>query len=374
MTSQPPPGDPGQPGPGQQPPQSQPDEPQAPWGQQPGQPQQPWGGQPGQPQQPWGQQPGQAQPPQQPWGQQPPPPGQQPGQPQQPWGQQPPPGWGQQPGQPGWGQQPPPPWGRPQQGYGAPYGAPAARRTVDFSKVGLFDRIIAGSAVLFTLFLLLPWYSFGEAGLGGFDNTTNGFSDAVGGRGLFTFEVGYTTGPSFLAWLLLVATAVWVLLPAFATVRVPVPHSVVTAGLTGLALVLFLITWIDALSLADGPDADAGFSVVAFLALLTVLAAFVLAMLTALPVLRGRKAAGGDAPSGHQQPGRQQSGYQQPGHQQPQPGQPQSGYQGQQPYGQQPPYAQPQQPPYPAQPSHPQQPPYGGPGTPPADPGRDRGV
>ncbi|MBN1093903.1 hypothetical protein JKP75_15885 [Blastococcus sp. TML/M2B] len=141
--------------------------------------------------------------------------------------------------------------------------------------------------MLFTLFMLLPWYGFEGEGLDGFDTTTNGFSDAVGGRGLFTFEIGYATGPAVLAWLLLLAAAVWVLLPAFTTVRVPVPHRVVTVGLTGLALLLFLITWIDALALADGPGDEVGFSVVAFLALLTAVAAVVLAVLALLRPQRG---------------------------------------------------------------------------------------
>lgn len=280
MTSQPPPppGGPGQPGPGQ-PPHGQ---------------------------QPWGQQPAQ---PQQPWGQQPPPP-------QQPWGQQPPQG------------------GYAQPGYGAPGGPGRAKTAVDFSKVGLFERLIAGSALLFTLFMVLPWYGFDEEGLGieDVDSSTNGFSDTVGFGG-FTFDVGYATWPAILAWLLLLAAAVWVLLPAFRDVRLPVPRALVTAGLTGLAFLLFLITWIDQLGLNDGPDDDAGFSIVAFLALLTVLAATVLAVLRALPELRARKAAGGSAPGGHA------PGVQQPG----QPPQPYGQAPQQQPYQQQPP-GQPGQP------------------------------
>jgi hypothetical protein len=311
MTSQPPPppGGPGQPGPGDQPPQQPPyGQPQPPWGQQP---QQPWGQQPAQPQQPWGQQPAQ---------------------PQQPWGQQP--------------QQP---WGQPPQGAYAPpgSGAPGSRRTsVDLSKVGLLERLIAGSALLFTLFMLLPWYGFDDDGFEDVDASTNGFSDAVG-FGDFTFDVGYATWPSILAWLLLLAAAVWVLLPAVTTVRVPVPRSVVTAGLTVLAALLFLITWIDQLGLTDGPDDEAGFSVVAFLALLTVLTATVLAVLRALPELRARKAAGGQAP-GAPHPGASHPGDQPP-----------------QGYGQTPP-----QPPY-QQPYPPTQPPPGSqpPPPPPAAPG-----
>ncbi len=299
-------------------------------------PQPPPGGQ--QPPPPWGQQPPQPygqQPQQQPWGQQPQQPYGQPQQPPPPWGQQPPPGqqWGPQPQQP-WGTPPQDPYGRPP--YGPPGGPGRGTTSVDFSKVGLNEWIIAGCALLFTLFMVLPWYGFDGGGLDGFDTSTNGFSDAVGGRGLFTFEIGYATGPAVLAWLLLLATAVWVLLPAFSTVRLPVPRTVVTAGLTGLAMLLFLITWFDQLALADGPDDDVGFSVVAFLALLSVLAATVLAVLALLPELRARKA-------GPQPP--------QPQPYQPQPYQPQ-------------PYQQPPPPPPPAQS-----------GTPPVDPGRpDREV
>ena len=220
---------------------------------------------------------------------QPPPPPGGPGQPGP--GDQPPYGQPQQP----WGQQP---WGQPPQGGYAPpgHGAPTGSRTsVDFSKVGLLERLIAGSALLFTLFMVLPWYGFDDDGIEDVDASTNGFSDAVG-FGDFTFAVGYATWPAVLAWLLLLAAAVWVLLPAFTTVRVPVPHGVVTAGLAGLAALLFLITWIDQLGLTEGPDEEAGFSVVAFLALLTVLAAAVLA------VLRARKAAGRQAPYPYEQP------------------------------------------------------------------------
>ncbi|SDE29487.1 hypothetical protein SAMN05660485_00478 [Blastococcus fimeti] len=310
------------------------------------------------------------QPPQPPpggYGQQPPPPwGQQPpqpyGQPQQPYGQQQPPPWGQQPPPgPQWGPPPQQPWGTPPQDpYGRPpYGPPGrpgrGTTSVDFSKVGLNEWIIAGCAVLFTLFMVLPWYGFDGEGLDGFDTSTNGFSDAVGGRGLFTFEIGYATGPAVLAWLLLLATAVWVLLPAFTTVRLPVPRTVVTAGLTGLALLLFLITWIDQLGLADGPDDDVGFSVVALLALLSVLAATVLAVLALLLELRARKAAGGAPAAGTAPPQHGQQPYGPPGQQQaaPQPYQPQ-------------PYQQPPPPP----------PPPARPGTPPpVDPGQpDRGV
>jgi hypothetical protein len=223
------------------------------------------------PQQP---QPQQPQPGQQPWGQQPPPP------PQQPWGQQP-----QQP----WGQQP----------QGGPGQTARSRSSLDFSRVPLFDRLIAGSALLFTLFMLLPWYGLDDGGLEGVDASTNGFNDSVGFAG-FSVDIGYATWPAVLAWLLLVAAAAWALLPLFTTVRVPVPSTFVTAGLTGLALLLFLITWIDQLGLADGPGDEVGFSVIAFLALLTVIGAFVLALLRALPDLRARKATGGAQPAaGH---------------------------------------------------------------------------
>jgi hypothetical protein len=172
-----------------------------------------------------------------------------------------------------------------------------------------------------TLFMLLPWYGFDDDGFEEVDASTNGFSDTVG-FGDFTFDIGYATWPAVLAWLLLLAAAVWVVLPAFTTVRAPVPRSVVTAGLTGLAALLFLITWIDQLGLTDGPDEEAGFSIVAFLALLTVVAGAVLAVLRALPDLRARK-AGGRAPGAPQPGGQPPQGYghapQQPPYQQPYP-------------------------------------------------------
>lgn len=220
-----------------------------------------------------------SQPPPPPGGPWQPGPGEQPPQ-QPPWGQQPQPPWGQQPAQPPWGQQPAQPqqpWGQPQQ--------PSGQARGGLSAVGRVERLIAGSALLFTLFMVLPWYGFDDEGLEGVDASTNGFSDTVG-FGDFTFAIGYATWPAVLAWLLVLAAAVWVLLPAVTTVRVPVPHSVVTAGLTVVAAALFLITWIDQLGLTQGPDEEAGFSIVAFLALLTVLAAAGLAVRRALPDLR----------------------------------------------------------------------------------------
>lgn len=312
MTSQPPPpGEWGQPGYGQQPP------PQQPYGQQPP------------PQQPYGEQP----PPQQPYG--------------QPWVVQPQQPYGQHPGAPQpqpWGQAP---WGQPAAG-----GPPAPRATgLDMAKVPLRDRLIAVGALLFTLFMILPWYGFDDEGRGGIDSTTNGFSDAVGAFG-FSFEIGYATGPAVVAWLLLLLTAVWVLLPALTTLRLPVPRGLVTLGLTGLALLLTLITWIDALSLVDGPDGEAGFSIIAFLALLTAAAVFGLALRAVLPELRARRGSGAAGP-GAAGPGAPAAGGQ-PGPQQPY-GQPQA-------YGQPPappqPYAQPGEgtPPAPPQDPSPEQP------------------
>jgi hypothetical protein len=269
-----------------------------------------------------------SQPPQQPGGYGQPGPGQQPGYGQQPAGS---PQYGQP--QPGYGQQPPPqqPYGQPQQGYAPnPYAQPAGAGTsisFDAKRLKIADYVVAGGAVLFLLFALLPWYS---------EDFGFGQSFSVNG-----FDLGTIT----TAFLLFLIAGVWALVPAVTEIKMPFPRSLVTVGLAALGLLLTLIGWIDSFDLP-------GFSFFALLSFLTAVAITAFAVLGLLPELKNRPGLPGGladaAQWANQQPPTFGAG--QPGAQQHY-GQPQAPQQQ---------YGQPQQfPPPPAQP---------GPGTHPGHP------
>ncbi|MGY1673140.1 hypothetical protein [Geodermatophilus sp. SYSU D00710] len=259
-SSQPPqqPGGPGQPGPGGQPgygqqpppygtPQDHPPYGQSPYGQQA-----PYGRpQPGPPAPPYGQS--------APYGQ------------PSPYGQ--PPSYGQAPpyGQPPYGapQGPPPPHGQPP--FGAHQG-PAPRPAgagFDLKRLKVADHAIAAGTLAYLVLAILPWvdlegYYFGD------DYDVNGFSFS----GLVPF-----------AFVLLLAATVWAVLPAFTDLRLGFPRSWVTVGLTGLALLLTLIAWIQTFSWE--------FSLVGLLALLVSAAVAAFAVLRLLPELRDKPALTG---------------------------------------------------------------------------------
>ena len=332
MTSQPPPpGGYGQP-PGEGESERRPDggrQEQPGYGQQPSHgaqyPQQPYG-QPQYGHPPYGQPPSYGQPPygQPGYGQ----PGQgQPGYGQPGYGQ--PPGYGaqypQQPqyGQPQYGQQP---WSPPGYGQRQPYGPPAGRGAqvgFDRKRLDRGDLLVALCAAAFLLFAALPWFTF-DFGFG--------LAESING-----FDFGLVT----TAAVLLVAAAVWALLPAVADLGLPFLSGYVTVGLSGVAFLLTLVEW---LSTFEG-----GFSLFALLTTLAAAAALGVAVLTLLRRLRTRPIAatgGGTSWPAQQQPG-----------------------QPWQPPGQQPAYGQ-QPPPAPEQPSP-------GTATPPSpgdrDPGRPGG-
>ncbi len=280
-SSQPPqqPGVPGQPGPGgqpgygqQPPPYGAPPSPppygqQSPYGQQPPYGQAPFG-QPPQGQAPYGQAPyGQP-----PYGQ---PPQGQPPYGQAPYGQAP---YGQAPyGQPPYGQAPygQPPYGQAPYGqapYGqAPHGQPPrpAGAGFDLKRLKLADVVVAAGALVYLVLAILPWIDFDEVYFSD-DYDVNGFSLS----GLVT-----------LSFVLLLAAAVWALLPAVTDLRLGFPRSWVTVGLAGLALLFTLIAWIQALGYE--------FSVVGLLALLVTAAVVAFAVLRLLPELRTRPAVPG---------------------------------------------------------------------------------
>jgi hypothetical protein len=259
--------------------------------------------------------------------------------PQQPppgYGQQPagPPPYGQPPQQPGYQQQYGQPYGQPQPGYGQnPYAQPAGsggQIGFDVKRLKVADYAVAGGALVFLLFALLPWFSE-DFGFGA-SVTVNGF------------DLGSIT----TAFVLLFLAGVWALVPAVTDVALPFPRSFVTVGLAGVALLLTLIGWIDAFDLPS-------FSFFALLTFLTAVAITVFAVLRLLPELKNRPGLPGGL-AGAAQWANQQAPAFGAGQQAPQQyGQPPA----QQQYGQpQPPqqqYGQQQQPysPPPAQPEHP---------------------
>jgi len=247
-SSQPPqqPGVPGQPGPGGQPG----------YGQQPPASPPPYGAPQGQP--PYGQQPyGQPAPGQPSYGQQPPY-GQQPY--GQPAGGQPP--YGQQP----YGQQPP---------YGQPHGAPSpfgqgpGGSGFDLKRLKVADYVVAAGAIAYLVLALLTWIDFDEIYFSD-DYNVSGFSFS----GLVTFS-----------FVLLLAAAVWALLPAVTEVRLGFPRSWITVGLAALALLLTLIAWIQTF--------EWEFSLVGLLALLVTAAVTAFAFLRLLPEMRNKPALPG---------------------------------------------------------------------------------
>ncbi len=296
----------------------------------------------------------------------------QPGQPGQPGGYgqpaQPPTGYGQQAGgygQPGQPAPAPGGYGAPQGGYGQPGqpGQPTAFGQggpgqpggggFDLKKLKVADYVVAGSAVLYLLFALLPWFS-GDFGFG-YSYSVNGFES-----GLIIFS-----------FVLLLAAAVWALLPALLDLRLGFPRSFVTVGLTGLAFLLTLIEWIQTF--------DAGFSIFALLTFLVSAAALAFAVLGLLPELRNKPALHGGLANAAQWANQPAPQFGQPGPRtRPGHGGPPQGGPGQGGYGQQGGYGAPPQPPAYGQPGQaggygsPAGPSYGQPGQQ-AQPGAQSG-
>lgn len=162
--------------------------------------------------------------------------------------------------------------------YGsAPPSAPpptTARPGFDLASATTFDRGIAGAAVLFLIAMVLPWASVS------FDTDIPGVEDAS--------QNGFGSGLLTLGWLLLVIAAAIALLPAFgANIKLPVPRPLAILSLTGVALLITLIGFIDALTapsevktvedLGVGVDYSAGIG--AYLGFLVAIGAVVIAYL-----------------------------------------------------------------------------------------------
>ena len=171
---------------------------------------------------------------------------------------------------------PPASYAPPPEAPAAATGAAATSVSFNRAKVSTWDMGLAAAAVLYMIALVLPWasVSFGSElpGLGSGDENTNGFSS-----GLLTF-----------AWILLLAAAVVALLPAFAAnVKLPFPRGIALLGLTGLAALLTLLGFIDALTAPDevatveamGVEVDYSAGIGAYLGFLVAIGALVLAFL-----------------------------------------------------------------------------------------------
>lgn len=119
--------------------------------------------------------------------------------------------------------------------------------------------LVIGGAIVYFLAMLFPWISISLQGLPGVGESANGLGQ----------------GTLLLAWLLLVAAAAWLLLPLFGVhLQIPAPRTVVTLGLTGLALLLTVVKIIDVATSGggfEGIDVSPGFG--AYLGLLAALAA-----------------------------------------------------------------------------------------------------
>jgi hypothetical protein len=202
---------------------------------------------------------------------------------QQPYGQQPygPPAPGQQPygqpygAQPSYGQQQsygqPPPYGQPH-GAPSPFGQGPGRPAgagFDLTRLKVADYVVAAGAVAYLVLGLLTWVDLDDIYFSG-DYDVSGFSFS----GLVTSS-----------FVLLLATAVWALLPAVTEVRLGFPRSWITVGLAALALLLTLIAWIQTF--------EWEFSLVGLLALLVTAAVTAFAFLRLLPEMRNEPALPG---------------------------------------------------------------------------------
>ncbi|MCW2695829.1 MAG: conserved rane protein of unknown function [Modestobacter sp.] len=105
------------------------------------------------------------------------------------------------------------------------------------------DLVVAGGALLYAVLGFLPWASVTYDVLGPISASGYGLSVLVP-----------------VAVVLLVAAAVWALLPVGRLPALAVPRSVVPAGLAALAFLLTLVTWLR--------STDYGFEPVPLLALL----------------------------------------------------------------------------------------------------------
>jgi hypothetical protein len=206
----------------------------------------------------------------------------------------------------------------------------------DAKKLTMASYVIAGGTLVYFVLAFFHWYrvdfGFGYGSLG---------------------ASGWHSGSVVTSFILLLLATAWVLLPAVTDLKLGFPRGFVTVGLTGLALILTLIAWID--TLGD----PYSFSIWSLLGFLVALAIVAFAVLSLLPELRNRPSLPGGVSNAAQWANQQAPQFGQHG------GPAGPGAPPQQQYGQpQQPYSPPQQ--Y-GQPQHPGAAP-GGPPVPPPPP------
>jgi hypothetical protein len=158
----------------------------------------------------------------------------------------------------------------------APGGLPPRRGGVDLRRLTLADSAVAAGAVLYLVLALIPWFSIAGIDFGG------GFRSP--GFSINGFDSGLVT----LAFVLLLAAAVWAVLPALTDVPVPFPRSAPSVGLAAPAFLLTAIEWLRTF--------DLGFSLVALLTVLVVTATLGFALVGLLPELRDQLPRSGGRP------------------------------------------------------------------------------
>ncbi len=145
--------------------------------------------------------------------------------------------------------------------------APEERgRRFDRSRLSRSDVAVAMGAVLYVVCLGAPWFRY------------DGYDLGFGYRSASYSVNGFVSGLLTVAAVLVVAAALWALLPAFADVRVPFPRAAVTVALTALTFLLTVVEWLTTF--------DVGFTLAGLLAVLTSAAVVALAVLRVLPDLR----------------------------------------------------------------------------------------
>ncbi|MQA36397.1 hypothetical protein, partial [Modestobacter roseus] len=161
---------------------------------------------------------------------------------------------------------------QPADGPAAP--APAPRRRPGLRVLGWADLAVPAGALLYLVFLSVPWFSVPAYDLG------------FGYRAPATSVNGFRSVWLTAAFVLLVVAAVWSVLPAFREVRVPFPRAVVPAGLAALVFLTTLTEWLTTF--------DVGFTLMGLLAFLTATALLAVTISRLVPELR----AAGAAPTG----------------------------------------------------------------------------